>query len=118
MLVQAAKGPLTHRTFTLTRHTEAGQSLRRGRYECARALLRAGADPNYTNGGHDLTVFWAIDGGVDMTRLLHECGTRCAHSCCQVQLAFHSSAARVCSSLHADVAGLPQQLVGTPVCCS
>lgn len=53
---------------------DARRRLRRGRYECARALLRAGADPNYTNGGHDLAVFWAIDGGVDMTRLLHECG--------------------------------------------
>ena len=49
----------------------------RGRYECARALLRAGADPNYINAGHDLTVFWAIDGGIDMTRLLHECASLC-----------------------------------------
>ena len=49
----------------------------RGRYECARALLRAGADPNYINAGHDLTVFWAIDGGIDMIRLLHECAAPC-----------------------------------------
>ena len=35
----------------------------RGRLECAKALLRAGADPNYMNGAGDLTVFWAIDGG-------------------------------------------------------
>jgi len=33
------------------------------RLECAKALLRAGADPNYMNGAGDLTVFWAIDGG-------------------------------------------------------
>ena len=38
----------------------------RGRLECAKALLRAGADPNYTNGAADLTLFWAIDGGVAM----------------------------------------------------
>lgn len=35
----------------------------RGRLECAKALLRAGADPNYVNNGGDLTIFWAIDGG-------------------------------------------------------
>lgn len=33
------------------------------RLECAKALLRAGADPNYINGAGDLTLFWAIDGG-------------------------------------------------------
>lgn len=33
------------------------------RLECAKALLRAGADPNYTNGAGDQTIFWAIDGG-------------------------------------------------------
>lgn len=33
------------------------------RLESARALLRAGADPNYTNGAGDLVLFWAIDGG-------------------------------------------------------
>jgi hypothetical protein len=33
-----------------------------GRYECARALLRAGADPNYINASGDHTLFWAIDG--------------------------------------------------------
>lgn len=58
----------------------------RGRYECARALLRAGADPNYINAGHDLTVFWAIDGGVDMTRLLHECAPTCSASCHPLEL--------------------------------
>lgn len=35
----------------------------RGRLECTKALLRAGADPNYMNGAGDLTLFWAIDGG-------------------------------------------------------
>lgn len=35
----------------------------RGRLECAKALLRAGADPNLINAGADLTLFWAIDGG-------------------------------------------------------
>ena len=58
----------------------------RGRYECARALLRAGADPNYINAGHDLTVFWAIDGGVDMTRLLHEYAPTCSASCHPLEL--------------------------------
>ena len=43
----------------------------RGRLECARALLRAGADPNWQNGRGDFTLFWAIDGGVDMIKLLH-----------------------------------------------
>ncbi|GBF93862.1 hypothetical protein Rsub_06861 [Raphidocelis subcapitata] len=42
----------------------------RGRLECAKALLRAGADPNYVNGAGDLTLFWAIDGGPAMIQLL------------------------------------------------
>lgn len=46
----------------------------RGRLECAKALLRAGADPNFTNGMQDLTLFWGIDGGVEMIKLLHEYG--------------------------------------------
>lgn len=46
----------------------------RGRLECAKALLRAGADPNFTNGADDLTLFWGIDGGVEMIKLLHEYG--------------------------------------------
>ena len=50
----------------------------RGRLECAKALLRAGADPNYTNEAHDLTIFWAIDGGVEMIKLLHEYGMSCS----------------------------------------
>lgn len=46
----------------------------RGRLECAKALLRAGADPNFENSGGDLTLFWGIDGGVDVIKLLHEYG--------------------------------------------
>ena len=46
----------------------------RGRLECAKALLRAGADPNFQNAADDLTLFWAIDGGVEMMKLLHEYG--------------------------------------------
>lgn len=46
----------------------------RGRLECARALLRAGADPNFVNAGSDLTLFWAIDGGVEMIKLFNEYG--------------------------------------------
>ena len=48
-------------------------ALHRGRLECAKALLRAGADPNYMNGAGDLTLFWAIDGGVECMKLLAEC---------------------------------------------
>lgn len=44
----------------------------RNHLECARALLRSGADPNYQNNAGDLTLFWAIDGGVDMIKLLVE----------------------------------------------
>lgn len=33
----------------------------RGRLEIARALLRAGADPNMENKGGDLTIFWASE---------------------------------------------------------
>ncbi|KAL6779868.1 hypothetical protein ACKKBG_A14075 [Auxenochlorella protothecoides x Auxenochlorella symbiontica] len=46
----------------------------RGRLECAKALLRAGADPNFVNNGGDLTLFWALDGGVEITKLLHDYG--------------------------------------------
>mmetsp|Transcript_10856 Transcript_10856/g.27346 ORF Transcript_10856/g.27346 Transcript_10856/m.27346 type:complete len:141 (-) Transcript_10856:923-1345(-) len=46
----------------------------RGRLECATALLRAGADPNYVNGAGDLTLFWAIDGGVELIKVLNEYG--------------------------------------------
>eukprot|EP00877_Chromochloris_zofingiensis_P000144 jgi/Chrzof1/1012/Cz01g37030.t1 len=44
----------------------------RGRLECAKALLRAGAEPNYTNAAGDLTLFWAVDGGPDMIKLMHK----------------------------------------------
>ena len=46
----------------------------RGRYECCKALLRAGADPNYINKGNDLTLFWGIDGGVEIIKLMHQYG--------------------------------------------
>ena len=42
----------------------------RGRLECAKALLRAGADPNWMNAADDLVLFWAIDGGVEMIKLM------------------------------------------------
>ncbi len=48
-------------------------ALHRGRLECAKALLRAGADPNYVNGAGDLSMFWAIDGGVECMKLMTEC---------------------------------------------
>ena len=46
----------------------------RGRLEIARALLRAGANPNYMNQGHDLALFWAVDGGPEMIKLFHQFG--------------------------------------------
>ena len=46
----------------------------RGRLECAKALLRAGADPNYMNAAGDLVIFWALDGGVEMTKLFVDYG--------------------------------------------
>lgn len=46
----------------------------RGRLECAKALLRAGADPNFTNDADDLTLFWGIDGGIEIIKLLREYG--------------------------------------------
>ena len=48
--------------------------VRRGRYECCKALLRAGADPNYINKGNDLTLFWGIDGGVEIIKLMYQYG--------------------------------------------
>eukprot|EP01023_Acetabularia_acetabulum_P009025 TRINITY_DN13985_c0_g1_i3.p1 TRINITY_DN13985_c0_g1~~TRINITY_DN13985_c0_g1_i3.p1 ORF type:complete len:244 (+),score=37.56 TRINITY_DN13985_c0_g1_i3:55-732(+) len=41
----------------------------RGRYECCKALLRSGADPNFKNLVEDLSIFWAVDGGVDIIKL-------------------------------------------------
>ena len=46
----------------------------RGRLEAAKALLRSGADPNYKNHVGDLTLFWAIDGGPEMVKILYEYG--------------------------------------------
>ena len=46
----------------------------RGRLECVKALLRAGADPNYMNAASDLTLFWGIDGGVEIIKLLIDAG--------------------------------------------
>jgi hypothetical protein len=56
-------------------------ALHRGRLECAKALLRAGADPNYMNGAGDLTLFWAIDGGVECIKLLAECAMSLCAQC-------------------------------------
>lgn len=42
--------------------------------DVVKALLRAGADPNYCNEADDLTLFWAIDGGADILRLLCDYG--------------------------------------------
>ena len=39
-----------------------------------KALLRSGADPNYKNHVGDLTLFWAIDGGPEMVKILYEYG--------------------------------------------
>ena len=44
----------------------------RSRLECCKALLRSGADPNYINASGDLVLFWGIDGGIEIVKLLHE----------------------------------------------
>lgn len=44
----------------------------RSRLECCKALLRSGADPNYINAAGDLVLFWGIDGGIEIIKLLHE----------------------------------------------
>ncbi len=44
----------------------------RARLEACKALLRAGADPNYCNNAGDLVLFWATDGGVEIMKLLVE----------------------------------------------
>ena len=46
----------------------------RGRLEAAKALLRSGADPNYINASGDATIFWAIDGGPELIKLLYDYG--------------------------------------------
>lgn len=48
----------------------------RSRLDAARALLRAGADPNFCNAAEDLVLFWAIDGGVELVKLLVEARAR------------------------------------------
>ena len=45
-----------------------------GRLEAAKALLRAGADPNYLNNAGDTVLFWGIDGGIEIIKLLVEYG--------------------------------------------
>ena len=47
----------------------------RSRLEACKALLRAGADPNYCNAAGDLVLFWATDGGVEIIKLLVEVRT-------------------------------------------
>lgn len=49
-------------------------ALHRGRLECAKALLRAGADPNFVNKAGDHAMFWAIDGGVEIIKLCKDFG--------------------------------------------
>jgi len=55
-------------------YTPLMSAAHRGRLEACKALLRAGADPNYMNEGGDLTIFWGIDGGVEIIKLLYEYG--------------------------------------------
>ncbi len=49
----------------------------RSRLEACKALLRAGADPNFCNSAGDLVLFWATDGGVEIIKLLVEVRLRC-----------------------------------------
>lgn len=46
----------------------------RGRLEACKALLRSGSDPNYMNEAGDLCLFWGIDGGVEIIKVLYEYG--------------------------------------------
>ena len=46
----------------------------RGRVEAAKALLRSGADPNYENDAGNLTIFWGIDGGIELIKVLLQYG--------------------------------------------
>lgn len=46
----------------------------RGRLASARALLQAGADPNFVSSWGELVAFWAIDAGKEMIELLVEYG--------------------------------------------
>ena len=60
----------------------------RGRYECCKALLRSGADPNFCNNADDIVLFWGIDGGafshpmhpIRMSTIVHSYMCMCAHT--------------------------------------
>eukprot|EP00218_Dolichomastix_sp_CCMP3274_P015721 CAMPEP_0170142750 /NCGR_PEP_ID=MMETSP0033_2-20121228/8397_1 /TAXON_ID=195969 /ORGANISM="Dolichomastix tenuilepis, Strain CCMP3274" /LENGTH=223 /DNA_ID=CAMNT_0010379121 /DNA_START=67 /DNA_END=738 /DNA_ORIENTATION=- len=55
-------------------YTPLMSACHRGRLEAVKALLRSGADPNYMNEAGDLTLFWGIDGGVEIIKVLYEYG--------------------------------------------
>lgn len=55
-------------------YTALMSACHRGRLEAAKALLRSGADPNFINYHGDATIFWAIDGGPELIKLLHDYG--------------------------------------------
>ena len=55
-------------------YTPLMSACHRGRLDAAKALLRSGADPNFMNGAGDLTLFWGVDGGVELIKLLIEYG--------------------------------------------
>jgi ankyrin repeat protein len=56
-------------------YTSLMAAAHRNHLEVARALLRSGANSNYCNEAGDLTIFWAIDGGVEMVQLFVEHGS-------------------------------------------
>ena len=55
-------------------YTPLMSACHRGRLEAAKALLRSGADPNFINSNGDATIFWAIDGGPELVKLLYDYG--------------------------------------------
>ena len=55
-------------------YTPLMSACHRGRVEAAKALLRSGADPNYENDAGDLTLFWGIDGGIELIKVLLQYG--------------------------------------------
>ena len=55
-------------------YTPLMSAVHRGRVEAAKALLRSGADHNYINAAGDATIFWAIDGGPELIKLLFDYG--------------------------------------------
>lgn len=55
-------------------YTPLMSAAHRGRLDACRALLRSGADPNYMNNAGDLTIFWGIDGGIEIIKTLYEYG--------------------------------------------